>query len=146
VDDDTLLRRFEDLTLPFEQWTHRTHVKVAWIYLSRHPLDEAIGRMRAGIKVYNAANDVPEGPMTGYNETTTQAFMRIMDAVRQAYEPVFPAADADTFCDTHPQLMSKHILRLFYSPERRMHPDAKARYVAPDLAALPCFPPPDARA
>jgi hypothetical protein len=37
----------------------------------------------------------------------------------------------------HPQLMSKHVLRLFYSPAGRMHPEAKATFIEPDLAPLP---------
>jgi hypothetical protein len=33
--------------------------------------------------------------------------------------------------------MTKHALRLFYSPNRRTHPLAKTAFVAPDLAPLP---------
>jgi hypothetical protein len=137
MDDAELLRQFESLTLPFGQWTHRTHVKVAYLYLRAHPFDEALARMRNGIKAYNAANDVPESQTSGYNETTTHAFLHLIAAVMRAYDEVFPVADADTFCDTHPQLMTRHALRLFYSPARRMHPDAKARFIEPDLAPLP---------
>ena len=137
MDDATLLRQFEDLTLPFEKWTHRTHVKVAYLYLSQFGLEDAIDRMRAGIKAYNAVNEVPEGPMSGYNETTTQAFLRIVHATLVAYGDAFPTDDADSFCDTHPHLLSKSVLRLFYSPAQRLHPDAKTQFVLPDLAPLP---------
>ena len=81
-----------------------------------------------------------DGPLEGYNETTTHAFMRLIDATRRAYGRLYPTPDADTFCDTHPQLMSKHILRLFYSPQRRGHPAAKQRFIEPDLAPLPEVP------
>ena len=137
LDDRTFLGQFEDRTLPFDQWTHRAHVKVAYLYLRRFSLDEAIDKMRQGVQRYNAANDVPEGPDTGYNETTTQAFMRIIHAVMSEYESVFPTESADEFCDTHPQLLCKHILRFYYSPDQRMHPDAKTTFVEPDLAPLP---------
>ncbi len=137
LDDQAFLQQFEDLTLPFAKWTHRAHVKVAYLYLRRFSLDEAIARMRTGIGRYNAANNVPQGPATGYNETTTQAFMRIIHAVMSEYESVFPTETADEFCDTHPQLLSKHILRLFYSPDQRMHPDAETKFVEPALAPLP---------
>jgi hypothetical protein len=137
VEDHELLRQFEQRTLPFKQWTHRAHVKVAFLYLRSHPFDEALARMRAGVKAYNAANNVPEGPQRGYNETTTHAFMRLVDATMRAYGEMFPTPDADSFCDTHPQLLSKHVLRLFYSPQRRGQPEAKTRFVEPDLAPLP---------
>ena len=137
MDDRTFLEQFEDCTFPFDQWTHRAHVKVAYLYLRRFSLEEAISKMRQGIGRYNAANDVPEGPDSGYNETTTQACLRIIHAVMSEYESVFPTETADEFCDTHPQLLSKHILRFFYSPDQRMHPEAKTTFVEPDLAPLP---------
>ncbi len=57
-----------------------------------------------------------------------------------AYGQTFPTPDAESFCDTHPQLQTRHVLRLFYSPERRMHPLAKTQFVEPDLAPLPKIP------
>jgi hypothetical protein len=58
VDDREFLERFEALTLSFDRWTHRAHVKVAYLYAMRYPLAESIDRMRAGIKAYNAHNRV----------------------------------------------------------------------------------------
>jgi hypothetical protein len=137
MDDSQLLEQFENLTLPFDQWTHRCHVKIAYLYLRRDPFDQALNRIRAGIKAYNKANNRPEGPMEGYNETTTRALFHLIAAVMRAYDPVFPVTTADSFCDAHPQLMSKHVLRFFYSPQQRMHPLAKTQFVEPDLAPLP---------
>jgi hypothetical protein len=137
MDDADLLQQFEDCTLPFDQWTHRCHVKVAYLYLRLHPFAKALERIRTGIKAYNGKNNVPEGPTSGYNETTTHAFLHLVAAVLYAYDSTFPTATADAFCDTHPQLMTRHALRFFYSPEHRMHPLAKTQFVPPDLAPLP---------
>ena len=137
IEDQDFLQQFERCTLPFTEWNHRSHVKVAYLYLTAHPLDEAIDRIRRSIKRYNAANDVPEGPDVGYNETTTVAFMHLVHATIKAYGEVFPVATADEFCDTHPHLLQTSILRLFYSPTQRMHPDAKQSFVEPDLTQLP---------
>ena len=93
--------------------------------------------MRRGIKAYNAANNVPESATSGYNETTTVAFLRLIAATMAAYSREFPTPTADSFCDAHPQLMTRSVLRLFYSRRRRMHPDAKSKFVEPDLAPLP---------
>ena len=142
--DDEHLRAFEDLTLPFRQWTHHAHVKVAYMYLRRHPFAEALRRMRGGVKAYNARHGVPESETSGYNETTTHAFMHLILATMHAYGRTHPTADADTFCDAHPQLMTRHALRLFYSPERRMHPLAKTQFIQPDLAPLPRIVSPEA--
>jgi hypothetical protein len=137
MDDRELLRQFEALTLPLDQWTHRAHVRVAHTYLGDHPFDEALRRVRASIKAYNAKNNVPESTTSGYNETTTHAMLHVVAATMRAYAKTHPVADAGAFCDMHPQLMNKHALRLFYSPQRRMHPDAKLKFVEPDLAPLP---------
>ena len=137
MDDRELLAQFESRTLPFAQWTHRAHVKVAFLYLREHGFDAALNRLRTGIKSYNAANNVPDTPTSGYNETTTHAFLHLIHATMRAYGEVLPTPDAECFCDAHPQLQHRHALRLFYSPQRRMHPDAKTRFVEPDLAPLP---------
>lgn len=138
--DSNLLGDFESRTLPFEQWSHRMHVRIAYLYLRALPFGVALTKMRDGIKAYNEVNSVPEGPTSGYNETTTVAFMRLIHATMAAYSAVFPTDDSDSFCDTHPQLMSKQVLRCFYSPDRRMHPEAKAQFIEPDLAPLPRTP------
>jgi hypothetical protein len=137
VDDRELLVQFESLTLPFAQWTHRAHVKVAFCYLREHGFDAALEELRRNIQAYNAANGVPDTPTSGYNETTTHAFLHLIHATMRAYGDVVPAPDAETFCDAHPQLQNRCVLRLFYSPARRMHADAKTRFVEPDLAPLP---------
>src|SRR4051812_12073403 len=105
--DDELVRAFEARTLPLGQWTHRADVRVAFTYLRRHPFAEALNRMRAGVKAYNAAHAVPESPTSGYNETTTHAFLHLIAATMAAYGRTQPTPDADAFCDTHPQLMTR---------------------------------------
>jgi hypothetical protein len=135
--DAEFLQQFERCTLPFEQWTHRAHVKVAYLYLVQHPFDDALKHIRTGIQRYNAANKVAESATSGYNETTTHAFLHLVAAVIHAYGETFPTPTADAFCDTHSQLMTRHVLRLFYSPQRRMHPLAKTQFIEPDLAPLP---------
>jgi hypothetical protein len=138
VDDEAFIAAFEARTLPFAHWTHRAHVKVGYLYLRAHrDFEAALAKLRRGIQAYNAANNVPESSTSGYNETTTHAFLRLIDATMRAYGDTFPTPTADAFCDAHPQLLTRHALRLFYSPQRRMHPDAKTRFVEPDLAPLP---------
>ena len=135
--DAELLAAFEAQSIPRPQWTHRAHVKIAYLYITKYPFPEALDKIRTGIQKLNAANKVEESPTSGYNETTTVAFTYLVAATIAAYSPVFPTPTADTFCDTHRHLLSPTILRLFYSPAQRMHPDAKTKFVEPDLAPLP---------
>lgn len=136
-DDQIFLRQFQSCTLPFEQWTHRSHVKVAYLYASLYSFDEALEKMRTGIKAYNAKNNVPETATSGYNETTTVAFLTLIASTISVYTELFPTQDSDAFCDRHPHLLQKSLLRLFYSPDRRGHLEAKHRFMEPDLTRLP---------
>ncbi|HWD39832.1 MAG TPA: hypothetical protein VG944_13365 [Fimbriimonas sp.] len=132
--DEDLFARFCQAAVPRPEWTHRAHVKIAYLHLRRFPFDEALSLVRTRIQALNCANGIEEGPTMGYNETTTVAFMRIVHATMLAYRAT---GTADEFCDAHPQLMTPKVLRLFYSPERRMDPMAKTTFVEPDLAPLP---------
>ena len=134
MDDDTFLRKFEDCSYPNEEWHHRQHVKVAYLYLRTLPLDAAIAKMREAIKRFNAAHKVPESIDRGYHETLTQAWMRLVHFVLCQYGP---AATADEFFELHPELWQMKVLRLFYSKPRLMSAEAKATFVPPDITPLP---------
>ena len=136
-DDEKLMADFANANIPLSEWNQRNHVAIAYLYLQAHGFDRGLELLREGIKGFNAKQGIEEGPTVGYNETTTVALLTIIDTVMRAYQEVFPVTTASEFCDAHPELMNKHVLRFFYSPERRMHPEAKARFVEPDLAPLP---------
>ena len=133
ADDALLLAAFEAGTYPFEQWNHRAHVRVGFVYLSQCPLEEAIDRMRSGIRSYNARHGVQDGPETGYHETITQAFMRL---IHRDVQERGPFHDSNHFCDSSAELLNRRVLLRYYTRERIMSPEAKAAFVEPDLAPL----------
>ncbi len=135
--DEAFLGRFEAAALPPEQWRHRDHVRVAYLYLRQHPLDVAIVKMRRGLHTLNAAHKVPDAPDRGYHETMTVAWMRLVHCALCEFGP---AESADAFLDQHTQLLSKRALLLFYSRDLIMSPQAKAAFIGPDLAPLPSSP------
>jgi hypothetical protein len=132
--DDEFLTEFELCRWPLEQWHHRDHVKLAYLYLLHYSLEEAAAKLRAGIQAHNATHQVPNGPTSGYHETMTQAWLQLVHATMCEYGP---AQSADEFVHQHPQLTQKTILRLFYSRERILSAEAKVSFVEPDLAPLP---------
>jgi 8-oxo-dGTP pyrophosphatase MutT (NUDIX family) len=133
MSDDDFLRAFEYCSLPFTHWSHRAHVRVAFLYLSRLDLAEAIDRMRSGIKAYNAVHRVEDGPSTGYHETTTQAFMRL---IHEAVRMRGPFQDSHEFCDRNPELLDRRVLLCYYTRDRIMQPATKGGFVEPDIAPL----------
>lgn len=137
MDDETFLKQFEAAAIPRESWRHRDHIRAAYLYLRRHPLEEATNRIRASIQKLNAAHQTPETLERGYHETITQAWMRLVHCALCQFGP---RATADAFLDEQSQLLSKRALLLFYSRDRLMSAEAKTRFVEPDLAPLPRIP------
>jgi len=134
MDDETFLAQFESAALPLADWHHRQHLKVAYLYLRRHPFERALERMRSGIRAYNAAHHVPEGPTRGYHETMTRAWLHLVHLTLCEFGP---SGSADEFVDQHPQLQSMRALLFFYSRDLIMSLRAKHDFLAPDLAPLP---------
>ncbi len=134
MNDEEHLRRFEDHSLPKEQWNHRAHLKVAYLYLNRFSQPEALERLRVGIQAYNAAQGIQDTPTGGYHETMTQVWLQL---VYTALRQFGPADNADEFFDAQTQLCDKRTPLLFYSRDLLMSPEAKRSFVAPDLAPLP---------
>jgi hypothetical protein len=132
--DEEFLKAFEDRTLPFEQWRHRAHIKVAYLYLRRFPYEQALDKIRANIKRYNAATNTPESLERGYHETITVAWMRLVHFTLSEYGP---AASADEFLDAQEHLLNRKALHFFYSRDHLISWRAKAEFVEPDLAPFP---------
>ena len=134
MSDPEFIATFEAQAFSLEKWHHRDHIKIAYLYLLRYPLAEAIDKIRSGIQALNAQHKVPDAIDRGYHETMTQAWMRLVDCTLSEFGP---AETADAFLDKHSQLLSKRALLLFYSRDRIMSAEAKAGFVEPDLTPLP---------
>jgi hypothetical protein len=139
-DDGSLptLPNFERHSIPLDKWNHRAHLTIAYLLLRQFPLDEAADRMRRGVMAYNAAHGIEVTPTQGYHETLTLAWMRVLHTTMTVYGP---ASDPEEFFQQHPHLLSKVMLRLFYSRPRIMSSEARFGWVEPDLAPLPIAPP-----
>ena len=74
LDDDALLEGFEQGTIPAADFHHAEHVRVAWMYLRRYPLPDALPRFVASLKRFAAGHGVPGL----YHETITVAFVLII--------------------------------------------------------------------
>jgi hypothetical protein len=123
-----LLAGFETCTWPFERWTHRAHLAVATAYLLRYPLSEATDRARAGIKKYNAVR----GSGTGYHETITVLFMRLVARELRVARP----ADVAAFVNDLADRFRVDALLVYYSRDRLFSPAAGAGFAEPDLRPL----------
>jgi hypothetical protein len=134
VDDGAFLKAFETAAIPLTEWNHRAHLRVAYLYLERHPFEEAIARIRNGIQAYNLAQGIQDAPERGYHETLTQMWMRILHGLRTA---IGPEAGFDAFVERHPYLLVRLLGRLYYTRDRITSEQAKREFVEPDLTPFP---------
>ena len=74
MSDDEFLCQFERLVLNPECFNHEGHCRLAWIYLRRLPMDEAIQRACVNIKAFASSL----GASDKFHFTMTQAFMCII--------------------------------------------------------------------
>ena len=128
MQDHAFLQQFENCTLPKENFKHKGHLRIAWIYLCHHPFPLALEHIAAGIKKYAASL----GASQIYHETMTQAWARLVSAAMQAEN----TETFDQFIHLHPQLLNSNALAEYYSPECLASNNAKCEWVQPDLKSF----------
>jgi hypothetical protein len=125
--DDEFLRAFEDCML--ETFRHRDHLRLAWLYLRRHPYGEALAAIERSIRRFAEHH----GATGKYHQTMTVAWMRLMAAAMAAG----PREPFDALLEDHPQLLDPAALRIFYSKATLESDAARHHWVEPDQGALP---------
>jgi len=131
--DEELWHAFGATTLPEKEWTHRGHLRVAWLFSSRYPLDEAHVLMRVGIIRLNAAHGLVETAARGYHETITRVWLAVVGALMKEV----PSESSAAFVDACGERLGREALLLHYSRERLASLEARSRFVEPDRAPLP---------
>jgi N-formylglutamate deformylase len=128
--DDGFLDAFENCSLPASEFDHRGHLRLAWLYLERHPLQEAMQLTCDGIRKYAASLGAPGK----FHRTLTEAIVRIMHGRRQ----LGMEKDFDRFLLNNPDLTEnmKEVIGFHYSEKRLSSDDARAIFLPPDLRDL----------
>ena len=128
--DEDFLRAFEDLSFPADQFHHREHIRVAWLYLKSSDATRAAEHMAAGILRF--ANH--HGAKQKYHHTLTLAWMRLVSA---AFVETPEGHNFPQFLVEHAELPDKDLLKKYYSPELLQTSAARESWVEPDLQPLP---------
>lgn len=127
MNDNELVRKFEDCTLPAADFNHRNHVRLVWIYLREaEPLD-ALALFSRNLKKFAASL----GKANLYHETITFAyFFLIHERIRQSETP----QTWESFAAANPDLLTGQsgILSKYYRKETIGSDFAKKVFVLPD--------------
>ncbi len=125
---------FESCALPLEKWNHRGHLTVALWYLSHHDQATATSLIRQNILRYIAAHSIVTTKKSGYHETITLFFMRVLSrhlTEVEACESIVGLTNKllETYGD-------KNLPLQYYSKQRLMSVEARTTWVEPDLKPL----------
>jgi len=127
MNQQELFDSFVDTSLPADQFHHRQHVQVAWLFVLKYGMPAALAEFTAAIKRFADA----KGATGLYHETITWAFVLLISE-RQARNPVekWPAFEA-----ANPDLLvwKPSILERYYSKELLASDLARRTFLMPDL-------------
>jgi hypothetical protein len=131
---ECLVRNFESCLLPRDRWTHGAHLTVALWYALRYPWPEAVRALRTGIKRYNEAHGIITTRESGYHETITLFWMRM---VRRYLDTAARECSLVALANGLIESYGNSRLPLeYYTRERLMSVEARARWLEPDLKSL----------
>ena len=126
-----LLTAFLARTLPKQDWTHEAHLAVGLWHVREFGFDEALTRMRQGICAYNEAVGTANTETSGYHETLTRLWLRVVSTYARKADPKAP------FDDLLSQLLAsswadRNLALRYYHRETVFSPLARAQWVEPD--------------
>lgn len=125
---------FEGFDVAPDDFDHRAHVRLAYVYLCEGDADSSTSAMKQAILFFLEHLGVGT---TKYHETITRAWVMAVDHFMDA---VNPCRSFDEFIVQAPRLLDKQIMLSHYSAEVLFSDEARADYVDPDLAPIPRHP------
>jgi hypothetical protein len=126
--DEELLTGFERASLPDDAFHHEQHVRVAWLYVRRYGLPDALGEFSRALKRFAVAKGSPQL----YHATITWAFLLLIGE-RQARGSATTWAE---FAEENADLLKwkPSVLDQYYSAGTLWSDLARRTFVFPDRA------------
>jgi hypothetical protein len=127
MSDEELMRHFEDCTLKAECFHHADHVRLAYLYVCRYPLLQAIERYSMALQKFATAQGKPER----YHETITWAYMFLLAERRARAEH---PETWENFAHNNPDLLNwqENILKHYYRDDTLKSVMARKIFIFPD--------------
>jgi hypothetical protein len=112
-------------------FSHRAHVRLAYVYLVDSDVDLALERMRAALVSFLSHHGIPASK---YHETLTRAWVLAVDHFMHR---TAASRDADDFIERNALLLDSRIMLTHYSAGLLFSEGARAEFVDPDLDPIP---------
>ena len=126
--DQELIGQFENGTLPNECFHHREHVRVAFLYLTKYPVLDALQAFSQALRRFAEAR----GKSQLYHETITWAHIFL---IRERMARAGKSQNWEEFAGNNPDLLvwKEGILTHYYRPETLTSDLARTVFILPDL-------------
>jgi hypothetical protein len=132
---EDLVATFRAGTLPRDEWTHLAHLRVGAWHVHHHGADEALPLLRVRIGSLNERHGTANSTTGGYHETITAAYLRLIADFLASANPEL-ALDLRVAALLESPLADRAVLFRYWSRDRLLSPEARAAWLAPDLAPL----------
>nr|WP_242030389.1 MULTISPECIES: hypothetical protein [unclassified Coleofasciculus] len=120
--------------MPRDEWNHRAHLTVAVWYLTRYSEAEATKKVCDRIQRYNQVNGIQTTNDSGYHETITLFWIRIISRYLSIAGKNFSIVDiTNEFIKNYGK---KSFPLQYYSRDRLMSWQARISWIEPDLKPL----------
>jgi hypothetical protein len=114
-------------------FSHRAHIRLAYVYLAESDVDLALERMRASLVSFLSHHGIPASK---YHATLTRAWILAVDHFMHRSRE---ASSADDFIARNPLLLDTKIMLTHYSAELLFSDRARADFVEPNLDPIPRY-------
>src|SRR5262245_23486982 len=135
TDLDEFARQFLMKEIPARLWTHGAHLAIGLWHVDRYGADEALRRLRQGIRSLNEHHGKQNPRSAGYHQTITRAQVALLADFRARSDAKAPLLERYAQLMASP-LADRNVLLRFYSRDYLMSNDARALWAEPDLAPL----------
>ena len=121
--------------MPKAEWTHQAHLAVGAWHVDRYGPDEALTRLRDGIRALNDSHGTINSSSSGYHETITRAYVRLIAGFFAGCADLpLPERVAGLIGGSFGE---RDALLRYYSRETLLSAQARAGWVEPDVHPLP---------
>jgi hypothetical protein len=138
-DLDDLAQRFAALALPKAAWTHEAHLAVGAWHVHHYGEAGALERLRLGIRRLNESFGGQNTATSGYHETITAAYVRLLAQYLAQCPDGMPLRDCVARV-LGTRAAAKNALLTFYSEPHLMSVESRAAWAEPDLRPLDVTP------
>lgn len=131
ADDRHFQAAFESCTISPGEFTHRAHLRLAYVYLAQDDVDAALQKMRHAINQFLNHHQIDPSK---YHETLTRAWLM---AVRHFMDRAGSTSSAEEFLSRSTALLDSSVMLTHYSKDVLFSSTARAKFVEPDLDPIP---------